>query len=89
MLLSVCNNGSAYGWSTNFDIYNRDKQKKKKAVYSDDSQSGPNKIELIMKGVRVHAIGYDEEYDLLYVSSSDNKLSLYITEGGKTCKNYM
>jgi WD40 repeat protein len=25
MLLSVCNNGSAYGWTSNFDVYNKDK----------------------------------------------------------------
>ena len=25
MLLSVCNNGSAYGWSSNFDLYNKEK----------------------------------------------------------------
>lgn len=35
MLLSVCNNGSAYGWSSNFEIYNRDKEKRKRAI--DDS----------------------------------------------------
>ena len=42
-----------------------------------------------MKGLKIHSIGYDEEYDLLFVSSSDNKLSLYITDNGKGCKNYM
>ena len=42
-----------------------------------------------MKNVRIHAVGYDEEYDLLYVSSSDNKLTLFSTEGRKGCKNYM
>lgn len=40
-----------------------------------------------MKGVKVHAIGYDEEYDLMFVSSSDNKLALYTTDQG--CKNYL
>jgi hypothetical protein len=34
-------------------------------------------------------VGYDEEYDLLYVSSSDNKLTLFSTEGRKGCKNYL
>lgn len=33
-------------------------------------------------------MGYDEEYDLLFVSSSDNKLTLFSTEEGKGCKNY-
>jgi len=42
-----------------------------------------------MKNVKIHAIGYDEEFDLLYVSSSDNKLTLYTTDGGKSIKNYM
>lgn len=42
-----------------------------------------------MKNVKIHSIGYDEEYDLLFVSSSDNKLTLYSTEGGKGIKNYL
>lgn len=87
MLLSVCNNGSAYGWTSNFDIYNKDKQQKKKG--REESSAGTNKIEFIMKNVRIHAVGYDEEFDLLYVSSSDNKLTLFSTEGRKGCKNYM
>lgn len=30
MLMSVCNNGSAYGWNTNFEIYEKSKTSKKK-----------------------------------------------------------
>ena len=86
MLLSVCNSGSAYGWSSNFDIYNKDKQSKKKG--RDEGNVGSNKIEFIMKNIKIHAVGYDEEYDLLFVSSSDNKLTLFSTEGRKGCKNY-
>lgn len=42
-----------------------------------------------MKNIKIHSVGYDEEYDLLFVSSSDNKLTLFSTENGKGCKNYM
>ena len=42
-----------------------------------------------MKNVKIHSVGYDEEFDLLYVSTSDNKLQLLSTEGGKGLKNYM
>jgi hypothetical protein len=42
-----------------------------------------------LKNVRIHAVGYDEEYDLLYVSSSDNKLTLCSTDGRKGCKDYL
>lgn len=44
---------------------------------------------MILKSVKIHSIGYDEEFDLLFVSTSDNKLTLYSTEGGKGIKNYM
>ena len=89
MLLSVCISGSAYGWSTNFEIYSRDNKPKKKGTGNDDTHSQANKIEFIMKNVKVHSLGYDEEYDLLFVSSSDYKLTIFSTEGGKGCKNYM
>ena len=85
MLLSVCSLGSAYGWHSNFEQYNKQKGKKK----GEDTHSHANKIEFIMKNVVVHSLGYDEEFDLLYVSSSDNKLTLFSTEGGKGCKNYL
>jgi hypothetical protein len=88
MLLSVCNNGSAYGWSSNFEIYSRDKKSKKKSG-NDDSHPQANRVDFIMKNVKVHSLGYDEEYDLLFVSSSDNKLTLYSTDNGKGVKNYM
>lgn len=42
-----------------------------------------------MKNVKIHSVGYDEEYDLMYASSSDNKLTLLSTEGRKGCKSYM
>ena len=87
MLLSVCNYGSGYGWSTNFDIYNKDKQKKKQG--RDEGSATTNKLEFPMKNVRIHAVGYDEVYDLLYVSSSDNKLTLFNTDNRSVCKNYM
>jgi hypothetical protein len=41
-----------------------------------------------MKGVRIHSLGYDEEYDLLFASSSDNKLTIFSTDNGKGCKHY-
>ena len=77
--------GSAYGWNSNFEIYNKDKKHKKKG----EEHSHSNKIEVIMKNVVIHSVGFDEEYDLLYVSSSDNKLNLYTTDGGKSCTNYL
>lgn len=90
MLFSVCNNGSAYGWSSNFEIYNRDNKPKKKGLtVNDDSHGHATKVELIMKNVRIHAIGYDEEFDLMFVSTSDNRLNIFSTENGKGCKNYM
>lgn len=61
--------------------------KNKKAI--DDLHGQGAKIEFIMKGVLIHSVGYDEEFDLLYVSTSDNKLTLYSTDGGKGCKNYL
>lgn len=88
MLFSVCQLGSAYGWHSNFEIYNKDK-KYKKGKGSDDSHAHGNKIEFIMKNVVIHSVGYDEEYDLLFVSSSDNKLTIFQTEGGKGCRNYL
>lgn len=42
-----------------------------------------------MKYTNIHSIGYDEEFDLMFVSSEDCKLNLYSTEGGKGCKSYM
>ncbi len=87
MLLSVCNNGSAYGWSTNFEIYNKDKSSKKKG--QEDTNASATKLEFIMKGVRIHSVGYDEEYDLLFASSSDNRLTIFSTDNGKGCKNYL
>jgi hypothetical protein len=42
-----------------------------------------------MKNTRIHSVGYDEEYDLLFVSSADNKLTLFSTDGRKGVKNYM
>ena len=89
MLMSVCNNGSAYGWSSNFENYTRESKPQKKSITGDDSGGQASKIEFIMKNVKIHAMGYDEEFDLLYVSSSDNKLTLYSTDGGKGIKNYM
>ena len=38
----------------------------------DDASAGNNKIEFIMKNVKIHSVGYDEEFDLLYVSTSEN-----------------
>mmetsp|Transcript_12726 Transcript_12726/g.12577 ORF Transcript_12726/g.12577 Transcript_12726/m.12577 type:complete len:309 (-) Transcript_12726:1464-2390(-) len=87
MLLSVCNNGSAYGWNANFEIYDKDRNSKKKS--SDHEGGVANKVEFIMKGVRIHAVTYDEEFDLLVVSTSDNRLNLFSTDNGKGCKNYL
>jgi hypothetical protein len=42
-----------------------------------------------MKGIRIHSVGYDEEFDLLFASSSDNKLTIFSTDNGKGCKNYL
>jgi hypothetical protein len=42
-----------------------------------------------MKNIRIHSTGYDEEFDLLFVSSSDNRLTLFSTEGGQQIKNYL
>ena len=84
MLLSVCQAGSAYGWHSNFEIYNKEKKNTKK---KDDA--GGNKIEFIMKNVVIHSLGYDEEFDLMYVASSDNKLTLFSTDNGRGCKNYL
>jgi hypothetical protein len=91
MLLSVCNNGSVYGWQTNFEIYSRESKPKKKTYGfgSDDSQQHAGKLEIIIKNSRVNAVGYDQEFDLLYLSTSDNKLLVFSTDNGKGCKNYV
>ena len=41
-----------------------------------------------MKNIKIHDVGYDEEFDLLFVSSADCKLTLYTTEERKQVKNY-
>ena len=90
-MLSVCNSGSAYGWSSNFDVYTKVKTAKKKggAAFDDANSASATKLEFIMKGIRIHAVGYDEEFDLLFCSSSDSKLTIFTTDNGKGCRNYM
>lgn len=93
MLMSVCNSGSAYGWQTNFEVYNRDNKntKKKGASGGGTEEAGPHasKVELIFKNVKVHSVGYDIEFDLMFASTSDNKLHLFTTDNGKGGKNYL
>ncbi len=86
MLMSACNNGTVYGWSTNFEIYSRDRAKKK---YQEETSVGGFKVELIMKAVKINAVCYDEEYDLLCVASSDNKITIKSTENMHGCKDYL
>ncbi len=90
--MSVCSNGSAYGWQTNFEVYNREnKNNKKKGASGGTEEAGSHasKVELILKNVKVNSVGYDVEFDLMFASTSDNKLHLFTTDNGKGGKNYL
>lgn len=61
--------GSGYGWISNrFGDY--------KNLKKSENDSDLGRIEFIMKGVKIHSVVYDDEYDFIVVASSDNKLSI-------------
>lgn len=85
-LLISAAGSTAYAWSSNFDIYQKDSNKKKQ---QDESVQGLNKIEIIVKNQTINAIQYDDEYDILFYTTEEGKLELYSTENGRGVKQYM
>jgi len=83
LLMSVCHNGTVYGWNTHFEFYQPVKGK------SEEEQPIATKLEVILKGIKIHAVGYDEEYDLFFLSAADNNLYVKQTEGLKGVKDYV
>lgn len=55
-LMSICNHGSAYGWSSNFEIY-RNRNSKNDRV-------DPERIEFNVKHCQIQSTVYDEEFDI-------------------------
>lgn len=73
-LVSVCNNGSGYGWSSNFDIYSKGSR-----TDHGSSMADSDKFEFYMKLVKIYGVAYDEDYDLCAVVNSDFKVIKLLT----------
>jgi hypothetical protein len=81
--------GTAYGWSSNFDIYQKDSKTAKKKQLQDDGGGGLNKIEIIIKNSVINSIQYDDEFDILFYSTDEGRVELYSTEGGRGIKAFL
>lgn len=77
-LLSNCNHGSSYGWSSNFEIY---KNRGSKAEHAEHQR-----IEFILKHLTINSFVYDEEYDICCYSTSDGRVTMSTKLG---CTNFM
>ena len=78
-LISYCNHGSWYGWSSNFEIYRNRNSKSDRAE--------PERIEFNVKHVQLKSVVYDEEFDLCWYSTDDGKIKIMTTKNG--CKSIL
>eukprot|EP01022_Parablepharisma_sp_SALTPOND_P021410 TRINITY_DN4214_c0_g2_i1.p1 TRINITY_DN4214_c0_g2~~TRINITY_DN4214_c0_g2_i1.p1 ORF type:complete len:1332 (-),score=238.62 TRINITY_DN4214_c0_g2_i1:10010-14005(-) len=90
-LTSSCRGGTAFVWSSRFEIYTADAQNLAITEQSEEGQSKAlqsNKYEFVRQNIQFTGAIYDDEYDLLVVVGADRVMEMLTDKANKQYLKY-